>query len=141
MKFQTSLSLLSLAFSSAVIAAPSGPKDGCVYPIGHGGQKNAKVAGRLFEIDGKVQYFAGKLLYTLQRHEWILRIIGTNAWWLAHVSSNKDVDTAVSQMVKVSYLTHLLSQLSNLIDKIQNCPCLGLRRRYRDPTSKQYRPQ
>lgn len=31
------------------------------YPIGQVKGANAKVAGRLFDIDGKVQYFAGEL--------------------------------------------------------------------------------
>lgn len=30
------------------------------YPIGQSNGTNAKVAGRLFEVDGKVQYFAGQ---------------------------------------------------------------------------------
>lgn len=29
------------------------------YPIGQTKGQNAKVAGRLFDIDGKVEYFAG----------------------------------------------------------------------------------
>lgn len=29
------------------------------YPIGQSKSHNAKVAGRLFDIDGKVEYFAG----------------------------------------------------------------------------------
>lgn len=31
------------------------------YPIGQGTGANAKVAGRLFDIDGKAEYFAGTL--------------------------------------------------------------------------------
>lgn len=29
------------------------------YPVGQAQGENAKVAGRLFNIDGKVEYFAG----------------------------------------------------------------------------------
>ncbi|KAL8644655.1 MAG: hypothetical protein Q9226_007658, partial [Calogaya cf. arnoldii] len=41
---------------------------------------------RLFSIAGKTQYFAG-----------------TNAWWLGHLRSNLDVDTAVSQIAATGY--------------------------------------
>lgn len=33
------------------------------YPIGKTKGQNAKVAGRLFDIDGKVEYFAGSYLF------------------------------------------------------------------------------
>ncbi|KAL8970169.1 MAG: hypothetical protein Q9183_001647 [Haloplaca sp. 2 TL-2023] len=44
------------------------------------------VSGRLFNIDGRTQYFAG-----------------TNSWWLGHLWSNADVDQAVSQMAATKY--------------------------------------
>jgi len=58
-----------------------------VYPLSSAGI-NAKVSGRLFEIDGKTQYFAG-----------------TNAWWLAHLSENSDVDLALAQIASTGYKT------------------------------------
>ncbi|KAL8870289.1 MAG: hypothetical protein Q9174_003634 [Haloplaca sp. 1 TL-2023] len=44
------------------------------------------VSGRLFNINGVNQYFAG-----------------TNAWWLGHLWSDADVDQAVSQMAATKY--------------------------------------
>ena len=43
----------------------------------------ATTDGSLFKIDGKTEYFAG-----------------TNTWWLGHVPEDKDVETAVSQIVQ-----------------------------------------
>ncbi len=60
-------SFLGLLLASCVIAAPaiqSSPasqQPAVAYPIGQNGS-NAKVAGRLFNIDGKVEYFAGKFV-------------------------------------------------------------------------------
>jgi len=64
MKFSTA-SLLSSVLASSVLAAPTilsstAEQPACAYPIGTTGNANAKVAGRLFDIDGKVQYFAGR---------------------------------------------------------------------------------
>ena len=41
-------------------------------------------SGRLFDIDGKVQYFAG-----------------TNAWWLGYLTSDDDLDIAMSEISQV----------------------------------------
>ncbi|KAL8678343.1 MAG: hypothetical protein Q9186_005300 [Xanthomendoza sp. 1 TL-2023] len=41
---------------------------------------------RLFQLEGKTQYFAG-----------------TNAWWLGHLQKNEDVDIAVSQIAATGY--------------------------------------
>ncbi|KAL8734380.1 MAG: hypothetical protein Q9166_001578 [cf. Caloplaca sp. 2 TL-2023] len=41
---------------------------------------------RLFQFNGKTQYFAG-----------------TNVWWLGHLFTNEDVDTAVSQIAATGY--------------------------------------
>lgn len=63
MKFQSTISLLSLALSSVVTAAPNvGVEVNSAFPIGFSKHKNARTVGRLFEIDGKIQYFAGELL-------------------------------------------------------------------------------
>ncbi|KAG4030691.1 hypothetical protein MFRU_011g01480 [Monilinia fructicola] len=71
---------LPLISSDSSIAQPSP-----IYSFSRSGS-NAKVAGRLFNIDGKVKYFAG-----------------TNAWWLAHLSSNNDVDISLSQIADTGY--------------------------------------
>lgn len=61
MKFQVTCTLAGIGLAAIVAAAPSAksPQSGSVYPIDFSGGKNAKVAGRLFNIDGKVGYFAG----------------------------------------------------------------------------------
>lgn len=56
------------------------------YPIGYAQGTIPKVSGRLFEIDGKLEYFAG-----------------SNAWWLAHLSKNSDVDTALQEVANTGY--------------------------------------
>ena len=53
-------------------------------------------SGRIFDIDGKVQHFAG-----------------TNAWWLGYLISNADLDTAMSEMHR--YILHSTS-LRHAID-------------------------
>jgi len=86
MKYQ--LSILSLVLSTCVSAVPLGHPQAntdCTFPIGFGGQ-NAKPVGRVFDIDGRVEYFAG-----------------TNAWWLAHLSLNSDVDTALEEIANTQY--------------------------------------
>ena len=79
-----SLLSLTLAASAAVISSSS-QQPPCKYPIGKSGNF-AKPAGRLFNIDGKVQYFAG-----------------SNAWWLGHLSKNSDVDIALKQVAATGY--------------------------------------
>lgn len=60
----------ALVMAAAVVALPSTASTGQsihidntqpapAYPIGQVKGANAKVAGRLFDIDGKVEYFAG----------------------------------------------------------------------------------
>lgn len=56
---------INLAFAISAFALPSllsssaTNRPACSYPIGKAGGANAKVSGRLFEIDGKIEYFAG----------------------------------------------------------------------------------
>ncbi|MCJ1429548.1 hypothetical protein MMC29_007463 [Sticta canariensis] len=52
-----------------------------VVRIGFSDEPNARVDGRLFNIDGKTQYFAG-----------------TNTYWLGYVKKNTDVDLALQQL-------------------------------------------
>ncbi|MCJ1485795.1 hypothetical protein MMC06_005970 [Schaereria dolodes] len=56
----------------------SGALPGPTWPSG----SNPYVDGRLFNIDGKTQYFAG-----------------TNTWWLSHLLSDADVETTISELV------------------------------------------
>jgi hypothetical protein len=66
MKFSTLA--VNLAFATSALALPSTlsssatNQPACAYPIGKAGGANAKVSGRLFEIDGEVQYFAGSFI-------------------------------------------------------------------------------
>lgn len=61
-------SILGLGLASVALAAPAStpsilpagaPQPAPRYPIGKTDLTNAKVAGRLFDLDGKVEYFAG----------------------------------------------------------------------------------
>jgi mannan endo-1,4-beta-mannosidase len=64
-----SRSILSLALASSAVAAPtlqaagSAQQPPLAYPVGFSGGQNARVAGRVFDIDGRVQYFAGQLTH------------------------------------------------------------------------------
>jgi hypothetical protein len=67
-----STSILGLAFAATSIATPaapqstilppSAPQPASIYPIGRPGSF-AKVSRRVFEIDGKKQYFSGILAH------------------------------------------------------------------------------
>jgi mannan endo-1,4-beta-mannosidase len=65
MKFSTPHFLYSVFAASAALASSSLLPANAIeqpplsYPIGTSNGTNAKVSGRLFEIDGKVEYFAG----------------------------------------------------------------------------------
>lgn len=47
--------------AAALVAATSDVQPASIYPIGKSGGAFAKTAGRVFNLDGKVGYFAGKL--------------------------------------------------------------------------------
>lgn len=84
------ITILTCALVSSSLAAPTllsadSVQPATAYPIGQSKGSNAMVAGRLFNIDGKVGYFAG-----------------SNAWWLAHLSNNADVDKTLKQVAAVS---------------------------------------
>jgi len=89
MKSLSVISIFSLALCLSSASPFSSPSTDCAYPIGQGNGQNARAVGRLFEIDG--QYFAG-----------------TNAWWLAHLSNNLDVDKALSEIASVSSILYSL---------------------------------
>ena len=65
-------------------------------PVLKRGVSASSPSGRIFDIDGKVQHFAG-----------------TNAWWLGHLTSDADLDTAMSEMHR--YVLHSTS-LHHAID-------------------------
>ncbi|MCJ1318408.1 hypothetical protein MMC15_003736 [Xylographa vitiligo] len=69
---KTSLALLATVLSSV---------SSLVVPRANPKTTHAYASGRLFNIDGKTQYFAG-----------------TNTWWLGHLMSDADVETAVSEI-------------------------------------------
>ncbi|MCJ1414434.1 hypothetical protein MMC32_000760 [Xylographa parallela] len=69
---KTSLALLATVLSSV---------SSLVVPRANPKTTHAYANGRLFNIDGKTQYFAG-----------------TNTWWLGHLMSDADVETAVSEI-------------------------------------------
>src|SRR2546421_10425804 len=52
-------------------------------PVLNRGVPASSPSGRIFNIDGKVQHFAG-----------------TNAWWLGHLTIDADLDTAMSEMLR-----------------------------------------
>jgi len=90
MKFLNA-SILSFGFAICAGATPTiqpatAQQPACSFPIGTSGGSNAKTAGRLFNIDGKVEYFAG-----------------SNAWWLAHLSKNSDVDLVLAEVANTQY--------------------------------------
>ncbi|RDW80391.1 hypothetical protein BP5796_05089 [Coleophoma crateriformis] len=90
MKYLT-LACVATSFSALAASLPTlhidtaNKQPASVYPIGAAGI-NAKPAGRLFNIDGQVQYFAG-----------------SNAWWLAHLSKNSDIDIALKEVANTQY--------------------------------------
>ena len=58
--FMTSVISAAALPSATLLASSATNQPACSYPIGTTSNgKNAKVSGRLFEIDGKVEYFAG----------------------------------------------------------------------------------
>ena len=104
MKFPNS-SILSLVFATSAVAAPAiqaaaAQQPASIYPIGTNGGSNARVAGRLFNIDGKVEYFAGNV--SISQVAAVAEFsLGSNAWWLAHLSKNSDVDIALAEVANV----------------------------------------
>jgi mannan endo-1,4-beta-mannosidase len=72
MKRFTSLAVAASLFTSTAFAAPSWGKKASSVP---------SVDGKVFDIDGKPQYFAG-----------------TNSWWLGHLTSDADVEQACSEI-------------------------------------------
>lgn len=64
MMFKASLVWSALAIAASALPAAlhiDNKQPPLAYPIGQGKGSNAKVSGRVFEIDGKKGYFAGGL--------------------------------------------------------------------------------
>lgn len=62
MKFSTFASVAAaLTSTAAAFPAAQNIQAESSYPVGTAKSSNVKVAGRLFNIDGRVGYFAGKL--------------------------------------------------------------------------------
>jgi len=102
-RFLLSSTLASSVFAGPVIqAANSDKQPASIYPIGKGGAF-AKPAGRVFELDGKAGHFAGKSTPEYSETK-LLTVLGSNAWWLAHLLDNSDVDLVLSQVANVSTL-------------------------------------
>ncbi len=57
--FMTSVISAAALPSANLLASSAANQPACSYPIGTSNGKNAKVSGRLFDIDGRVEYFAG----------------------------------------------------------------------------------
>ncbi|KAI4138184.1 MAG: hypothetical protein L6R39_006923 [Caloplaca ligustica] len=87
MHFLRKLALLATAASQlAIVASAPTPVEVVERTNLHRRASNTVVNGRLFTIDGRTQYFAG-----------------TNTWWLGHLWSNADVDTALTQIAATGY--------------------------------------
>jgi mannan endo-1,4-beta-mannosidase len=99
-------SLLALAaglLPGLVTAEPAAPPayTAPAVPIGRGGGHIPRTVGRLFEIDGKVQYFAG-----------------TNCWWLGNLLDDSEVELAMSQMADVRYPFNPLLQRARGLTRV-----------------------
>ncbi|KAL4747410.1 hypothetical protein BDW72DRAFT_209653 [Aspergillus terricola var. indicus] len=77
----TVIALLAGAAPAFVAASPA-----ALIGRGNGRDQVSKAVGRHFEIDGKVQYFAG-----------------TNCWWLGNLLNDFEVELAVSQIADTGY--------------------------------------
>jgi mannan endo-1,4-beta-mannosidase len=100
--FLLGIACATSAFGATILqAAGSDAQPAPVYPIGNRGGKFAKTAGRLFDLEGRVGYFAGNLFLIILRVA-SLTIPGSNAWWLAHLLENSDVDLVLNQVANVS---------------------------------------
>ena len=73
-----------------------------VVPIGFSDEPKARVDGRLFNIDGKTQYFAGMSFTHKSRDLVLTKYQGTNTYWLGYVKKNSDIDLALQQLQSVS---------------------------------------
>ncbi|KAI4235176.1 MAG: hypothetical protein LQ352_008118 [Teloschistes flavicans] len=79
--------LCTLLFVSALVnCAPTPNENVRTAELQRRSARYPSVDQRLFNINGKTQYFAG-----------------TNTWWLGHLFSNDDVDLALSQIAATGY--------------------------------------
>lgn len=89
------LSLLSTLCTSSLALPSTSKKSNINVP---------STDGHLFHINGKTHYLVGTEVF--QQHVTLMlvyahRLVGTNAWWLGHLSSNADVDATISEMAQV----------------------------------------
>ena len=91
---KTSLALLATVLSSV---------SSLVVPRANPKTTHAYANGRLFNIDGKTQYFAGEVYFCSHLRYILTCGSGTNTWWLGHLMSDADVETAVSEIASVSF--------------------------------------
>ncbi|KAL4907764.1 mannan endo-1,4-beta-mannosidase B [Aspergillus multicolor] len=85
MKLLSALLFAATSLSSIATAIPA-PATPYKPPTGHGKNQISKPVGRHFEIDGRVQYFAG-----------------TNCWWLGNLLNDFEVELAISQIADTGY--------------------------------------
>ncbi|KAL4778395.1 glycoside hydrolase superfamily [Aspergillus varians] len=93
MKYSAFAALAAAALATLSTAVPYKPAQPPAYTppavlIGRSRGPNSRVVGRHFEIDGKVQYFAG-----------------TNAWWLGYLTDDGEAELAMSEIAKTGYRT------------------------------------
>ena len=91
------LSCLSLQLAAGAPAPNIERDSGVVEPRG---TVYSSTSGRLFNIAGKTQYFSGQ---SCSHHpvQNLLIYLGTNAWYLGHLTSNDDINQAMSQIAAV----------------------------------------
>jgi mannan endo-1,4-beta-mannosidase len=73
-----------MRFGKALLFSLAGTLPTLVVTSPHGREDIPRAVGRHFEIDGKVQYFAG-----------------TNCWWLGNLVNDFEVEQAISEIADV----------------------------------------
>ncbi|KAL9593796.1 MAG: hypothetical protein Q9219_007375 [cf. Caloplaca sp. 3 TL-2023] len=100
---------LTLLHSVLVSSAPTPIDDVKTTELDRRASTITTVDQRLFKINGKTQYFAGKkpfaqiTCFFSKEYTYQPPLAGANAWWLGHLYSNQDVDTALSQIAATGY--------------------------------------
>lgn len=80
------VAFVALVRAESWIRSVTEPQISPVVSIGQNKKPFAKPVGTRFEVDGKIQYFAG-----------------VNAWWLGHLSNDSDIETAMQQIADIGY--------------------------------------
>ena len=58
---------------------------------------------KLFKLGGVTRYFAGEAIRADQIWTGLIRIQGTNTWWLPYTTTNTDVDKILGEIKSVSF--------------------------------------